>query len=289
MLPLVVSADAIEIDGIYYNLSEKDLKANVTVNPNKYQGDITIPESVTYEGVEYVVKNVGEKAFYRCYDLTSVVIPNSIISIGQDAFSFCGITSVIIPDNVYFIGERAFYGSIGITSVTISKNVNNIGSMAFADCSFLASVYVNIINPLSIDETVFANSTNATLYVPYGKLSAYESADNWTEFQKIMETPGDVNGDGIIDAADALCIAYCSVDKPDTKFIVTVADADNDGEIDIADGVHIINYTESKTNAQNIKDYGTSVSISPIIEWESNKKITYEGIVYSYFQTVYSC
>ena len=289
VLPLVANADAIEIDGIYYNLSEKDHQANVTINPNKYQGDVTIPESVTYEGVEYAVKNVGEKAFYRCYDLKSVAIPNSVIGIGQEAFEYCGITSVIIPDNVYSIGERAFYGGIGITSVTISKNVNSIGSLAFADCSFLASVYVDIINPLSIDKTVFANSTNATLYVPYGKLSAYESADNWTEFQKIMEAPGDVNGDGIIDAADALSIANYSIDTPNTNFIVTVADADNDGEIDIADGVHIINYTKSKAKALNIKDYGASVSISPVIEWESNKKVTYEGIVYSYFQTGYSC
>lgn len=286
LLPLVAHADAVEIDGIFYIC--KDHQAEVVSNPNKYRGDVVLPESVNYEGDDYIVTSVGEKAFYRCYDLKSVDIPNSVIGIGQDAFSFCGITSVIIPDNVYSIGERAFYGSIGITSVTISKNVNSIGSLAFADCSFLASVYVEIINPLSIDETVFANSTNATLYVPYGKQTAYKSADNWNKFKKVWETPGDVNGDGVIDADDALCIANYSVDKPKTNFIVAVADADNDGEIDIADGVHIINYIESKTNTQNIKDYGASVSIIPVIEWESNKKVSNDGNIFP-ANTIYSC
>lgn len=48
LMPLFALADAVEIDGIYYNLNETDKTAEVTSNPNNYTGDVTIPEKVTY-------------------------------------------------------------------------------------------------------------------------------------------------------------------------------------------------------------------------------------------------
>ena len=57
LLPLLASADAVEIDGIYYNL--KNIKtAEVTSNPNKYSGSVVIPEKVEYEGTEYSVTSI---------------------------------------------------------------------------------------------------------------------------------------------------------------------------------------------------------------------------------------
>ena len=54
ILPMVASADAVEINGIYYILVPKAKHAEVTSNPNNYQGAVTIPESVTYDGVEFL-------------------------------------------------------------------------------------------------------------------------------------------------------------------------------------------------------------------------------------------
>jgi hypothetical protein len=61
LLPLLASADAVEIDGIYYNLkiscnlntNTRKAEAEVTSNPQKYTGDVAIPDKVTYESVEY--------------------------------------------------------------------------------------------------------------------------------------------------------------------------------------------------------------------------------------------
>ena len=64
MLPLVASAQSVEIDGIYYNLISKAKQAEVTSNPNNYTGSVVIPEKVTYESVEYSVTSIGEWAFY---------------------------------------------------------------------------------------------------------------------------------------------------------------------------------------------------------------------------------
>ena len=66
LLPMVASADAVEIDGIYYNLITKAKIAEVTKNPDKYTGVVVIPESVTYEGTDYSVTSIGEEAFLNC-------------------------------------------------------------------------------------------------------------------------------------------------------------------------------------------------------------------------------
>ena len=126
---------------------------------------VTIPNSVTW---------IGDQAFEGCTSLTSMVvesgntefdsrnncnaiiktatntlirgckntvIPNSVTSIGQNAFGNCiGLTSVEIPNSVTEIHLSAFSGCSGLTSVTIPNSVTSIGVWAFRDCSDLTSV-----------------------------------------------------------------------------------------------------------------------------------------------------
>ena len=168
LLPLLASAEAVEIDGIWYNLVPKAKEAEVTKNPNgsyssgSYSGSIEIPASVTYNEVKYSVTSIGERAFSNCSGLTSVIIPNSVTSIGQSAFYNCsGLTSVTIPNSVTSISGSAFRSCSSLTSVTIPNSVTSIGEYTFSNCSGLTSVTIpNSVT--SIGREAFRNCSGLT-------------------------------------------------------------------------------------------------------------------------------
>ena len=96
LLPLVASAAKVEIDGIWYNLVSKAKQAEVTYKgdsydsyDDKYSGSITLPATVTYDGVAYSVASIGNYAFYNCSSLTTITIPEGVTSIGPEAFAYC--------------------------------------------------------------------------------------------------------------------------------------------------------------------------------------------------------
>ena len=161
LMPLLASADAVEIDGIYYNLYPNSEKAEVTTNPDGYSGDVTIPNTVTYEYIEYSVTSIGNGAFQGCSGLTSITIPNSVTSIGNSAFYGCsGLTSITIPNSVTSIEGYAFVDCSGLTSITIPRSVTYIGWHAFFCCSGLTSIKVESGNQYYDSR----NNCNAIIY-----------------------------------------------------------------------------------------------------------------------------
>ena len=170
----------IEVDGIYYNItSTTDLTVEVTRGNNEYSGEIVIPSTITYKSRTFTVTHIGGLAFYSCTGLRSIVIPNSIASFGDSAFSYCRairvyindlaawcnvdfeefdsnplngrgclylngelVTELIIPDGITEIKNYTFAKCSELKNVVIPNSVTSIGTHAFFSCLDLTSVVI---------------------------------------------------------------------------------------------------------------------------------------------------
>ncbi len=138
---------------------------------------------------------IDEHTFSSCYALESVKISEKTTSIGYDAFWYCErLFSVIIPDGVESIGDNAFE-NCGLRKLTLGKNVKTIGDNAFASCSELLEIHSLAVEPPaylrgSPDGVLFSGISNTygILYVPEGSVDAYRQADEWGNFVSIRDS-----------------------------------------------------------------------------------------------------
>ena len=113
----------------------------------------TIPNTVT---------SIGDEAFYRCESLAAITIPNSIQSIGHKAFSICkSLKSIIIPDSVTSIRQHAFEYCESLKSVAIGNSVRSIEFNTFCRCSLLTEVTIGN-NLRSIGDYAFEDCKSLT-------------------------------------------------------------------------------------------------------------------------------
>lgn len=161
------SAYDFEVNGIYYDiLSPTDLTCEVVASPDKYSGDIVIPEKVTYNNRQLSVIAISGSllapklgAFYCCESLISVSLPESVNEIPAWSFYYCNsLKKIFFPKALTFIGQSAFYACKSLTSLVFYNKLEEIQSSAFADCSALESVsFSNNSSLISIGTYAFRN------------------------------------------------------------------------------------------------------------------------------------
>ena len=213
-LPLLASADPVEVNGIYYNLSSEGgvYTAEVAKRPEGwYSGDIQIPMYVTYNEEQYKVTKIGfsaflsssmtsiqipnsvtsidRMAFQSCSNLSSIEIPNSVRSIGTYAFFCSGLKSVTLPNRLLSIPKYAFYGCSKLETIVFPSSVKNISTNAFGDCSALKDVYcyANKMNTVENNAFTTSNIAKATLHIPLGSMEYYKNTAPWNQFKNIFE------------------------------------------------------------------------------------------------------
>ena len=128
-------------------------------------GNITLPSSVTNNGVTYTVTSIGRYAFNRCPLSGELVIPSTVTAIRKGAFEDCrGFTgSLTIPNSVTTIAAFAFYHCSGFTgSLTIGNSVTHIDQQAFKDCTGFTGTLTIPASVTSLSWFVFSNCSGFT-------------------------------------------------------------------------------------------------------------------------------
>lgn len=89
---------------------------------------------------------IGNHAFLYCRNLASVNLPNSLVTIGEHAFSHTALNEVLIPDSVTTIKYAAFHNNSNLRKINLPKNVTTLGNHVFSECRNLVEFNYEAIN-----------------------------------------------------------------------------------------------------------------------------------------------
>lgn len=141
---------------------------------------VVIPSSVT---------DIGTNAFNSCYSLQSVIIPSSVTSYSESIFSGCyALQNITIPNTVTSIGPFAFSTCYSLKKIVVPSSVTSIGNSAFSGCYGTYEYHLLPTTVPTFGTNVFSSIMSGTIiYVPSGKLSAYQSATNVSTYASYMQ------------------------------------------------------------------------------------------------------
>ena len=146
-----------------------------------FQGELIIPKAV--QSIEFL-------AFY-VNDFSSILFEegSELVKIGEYAFTgnWRLSESVVIPEGVITIGGSAFSGCSLLPSVVIPSTVTTIGSEAFSNCYYITKMQCNATMPPVVGSGAFdgVGKENLTLEVPEQSVPLYQTANGWSEFNRI--------------------------------------------------------------------------------------------------------
>ena len=205
------------------------------------------------------VTSIGDGAFYGCYGLTSITVAgsnpkydsrgncNAIIESATNTL-ILGSNNTVIPNSVTSIGDYAFFNT-NLTSITIPNSVIFIGDHAFSEYSSLTCVKcIGTMPPVMASENSFSPKVynRATLLVPRQQIETYQAADYWYKFSHIegwgSEGRGDIDGDSEVSISDVTALIDYLLSGNPSGVNLTATDCNQDSSVNISDVTKLIDY-----------------------------------------------
>ena len=157
-----------------------------------------IPSSVT---------SIGDSAFSSCNSLSEIVIPSSVTSIGDSAFSSCNsLSEIVIPSSVTSIGDSAFSSCNSLSEIVIPSSVTSIGDSAFSSCNSLSEIVIPS-SVTSIGDSAFSSCNSLSeIVIPSSVTSIGDSAFSYCFSLSEIVIPTSVSsiGDSAFSRCDSL-------------------------------------------------------------------------------------
>ena len=225
-IPDYVQEGAVEVNGIYYFLDADNQTASVTYKNdrfNYYNGDLTIPKTITYKKKKYTVTELGERSLSGA-DLGYLKIPKTIKIFQTSSLTCRNIRQLVFDQDAglkTIMGYTFNYAFINSMGIDLPEGVENIYSCAFQGTDFarislpstitvlsgtpfnfsrkLRTVLMNRSTPLEQTYSPFSgfDMSLCTLYVPKGSASKYSKANIWKDFGHIVEMSDTVTTNGL--------------------------------------------------------------------------------------------
>lgn len=250
-------------NGIVYTLGDRAgevmVDENIVDGLNAYEGVCIIPEKVNFEGDNYTVTAIAEGAFSYS-KVTDVVIPNSVIELGCEAFLGCNelknitlslnineiprecflgtsLVNIAIPEGVRKVGYAAFQDCHLLHTVMLPSTLERIEAYAFNDCHNLYEIYCAAVNPPKANAWgTFDGVGNVDVVVPDDDaINAYLADKGWSKDDRFTLYPDEdisvlVTVEGVAHDQDwqrvslGNNLAYKVFDESDELVAITAAD-----------------------------------------------------------------
>ena len=172
-----------EVDGICYNINSDGNTVTVTYYGSSfiesmfyYSGNVNISSTVQYGGKSYNVTAIGNDAFQMCNMVTGISLPSSIVTIGNNAFKGCGITSFVLPISVTYLGNDILNGCKSLESIIVD-NQNTVFDSRF-NCNAIVETSSNKLIAGCKNSTIPDNVTEIGRYAFIGQDVKYIEIPN---------------------------------------------------------------------------------------------------------------
>lgn len=139
------AGEKIKAGDLYYKVvspEEKTLSVTWPQSESEYDGITAVPETATYEGVEYKVVEIGNLAFSEVKGLSKMTVPASVTVIGEGAFWDSSLKEIVLPETLKEIQESAFEDCQGLAAITIPESAVTLGESLFSGCYAIEEIAV---------------------------------------------------------------------------------------------------------------------------------------------------